>query len=153
MGEVGMPSILLDTNVLVYAFDVRQSSLQGKAKAIILKAEEMATGCLSVQCLGEFFRAATAKMQLPANEMFKQGEYWQSAFPVFFLTPQIVLEAARGVRDNQLSYYDAQIWASARLNQIPPIFSEHFQDGQTLEGVRFINPFAEKLVMEEWQPG
>lgn len=66
-----MPSILLDTNVLVYAFEVRQSSLQAKAEAIILKAEETASGCLSVQCLGEFFRVATAKMQLPASEMFK----------------------------------------------------------------------------------
>lgn len=145
-----MSSILLDTNVLVYAFEVRQSSLQEKAKAIILKAEETATGCLSVQCLGEFFRVATAKMQLPANEMLQQVEYWQSAFPVFSLTPQIVLEAARGVRDHQLSYYDAQIWASARLNQIPVIFSEDFQDGQTLEGVRFINPFAAKFAIDEW---
>jgi len=145
-----MSSILLDTNVLVYAFDVRQSFLQEKAQAIILKAEETATGCLSVQCLGEFFRVVTAKMQLPADEMFKQVEYWQSAFPVFSLTPQIVLEAARGVRDYQLSYYDAQIWASARLNQIPVIFSEDFQDGQTLEGVRFINPFANKFMLEEW---
>ncbi len=145
-----MSSILLDTNVLVYAFDARQSSLQEKAQAIILKAEETATGCLSVQCLGEFFRVVTAKMQLPANEMFKQVEYWQSAFPVFSLTPQIVLEAARGVRDYQLSYYDAQIWASARLNQIPVIFSEDFQDGQTLEDVRFISPFANKFMLEDW---
>jgi predicted nucleic acid-binding protein len=145
-----MSSILLDTNVLVYAFEVRQSSLQEKAEAIILKAEETAIGCLSVQCLGEFFRVATAKMRLPANEMLQQVEYWQSAFPVFSLTPQIVLEAARGVRDHQLSYYDAQIWASARLNQIPVIFSEDFQDGQTLEGVRFINPFADNFAIDEW---
>ena len=145
-----MPSVLLDTNVLVYAIDVRQSSLQARAKAIILKAEETSVGCLSVQCLAEFFRVATAKMQLPAKEMFKQVEYWQSAFPVFSLTPQIVLEAARGVRDYRLSYYDAQIWASAKLNQIPVIFSEDFQDGQMLESVRFINPFAEKFAIDEW---
>ena len=145
-----MSSILLDTNVLVYAFDVRQSSLQEKAKAIILKAQETAAGCLSVQCLAEFFRVATAKMQLPADEMFKQVEYWQSAFPVFALTPQIVLEAARGVRDYQLSYYDAQIWASAKLNQVSVIFSEDFQDGQTLEGIRFVNPFADKFAIDAW---
>jgi predicted nucleic acid-binding protein len=145
-----MSSILLDTNVLVYALDVRQAFFQEKAKTIILKAEETATGCLSVQCLAEFFRVATAKMQLPASEMIKQVEYWQSAFPVFSLTPQIVLEAARGVRDYQLSYYDAQIWACARLNQIPIIFTEDFQDGQTLEGIRFVNPFADQFLIEEW---
>ncbi|MCG2740072.1 MAG: hypothetical protein L6300_07505 [Syntrophaceae bacterium] len=32
--------------------------------------------------------------------------------------------------------------AAARLNQIPIVFSEDFQDGQVLEGVRFANPFA-----------
>ena len=145
-----MPSILLDTNVLVYAFDVRESSLHQKAKAIILTAEETAAGCLSAQCLGEFFRVTTVKMRLPAYEMFKQVEYWQNAFPVFSLTPQIVLEAARGVRDYQLSYYDAQIWASARLNQVPVIFSEDFQDGQILEGIRFVNPFADEFAINEW---
>lgn len=145
-----MSSILLDTNVLVYALDVRQAFFQEKAKTIILKAEETGAGCLSVQCLAEFFRVATAKMQLPASEVIKQVEYWQNAFPVFSLTPQIVLEAARGVRDYQLSYYDAQIWACARLNQIPIIFTEDFQDGQTLEGIRFVNPFADKFVIEEW---
>ena len=145
-----MPSILLDTNVLVYAFDLRQPALQQKARTILFQVEETASGCLSVQCLSEFFRVATAKMHLPANEMFKQIDYWQSAFPVFSLTPPIVLEAARGVRDYQLSYYDAQIWASARLNQVPVIFSEDFQDGQILEGIRFVNPFADKFAMEEW---
>jgi predicted nucleic acid-binding protein len=145
-----MPSILLDTNLLVYAFDIRESGLHQKAKAIILKAEETAAGCLSVQCLGEFFRVTTTKMRLPADEMFKQVEYWQIAFPVFSLTPQIVLEAARGVRDHQLSYYDAQIWACARLNQVPVIFSEDFQNGQILEGIRFVNPFADEFAMDEW---
>jgi predicted nucleic acid-binding protein len=61
------------------------------------------------------------------------------------------MEAARGVRDYLLAYYDAQIWAIARLNQIPIIFSEDFQDGQLLEGVRFINPFTSKFNLKEWK--
>jgi predicted nucleic acid-binding protein len=55
-----------------------------------------------------------------------------------------------GVRDHQLSYYGAQIWASARLNQVPVICGEDFQDGQILEGVRFVNPFADEFVIDEW---
>jgi predicted nucleic acid-binding protein len=62
----------------------------------------------------------------------------------------IILEAVRGVRDHTLAYYDAQIWASARLNQIPVVFSEDFQDGLTLEGVRFINPFGDGFSIEDW---
>jgi predicted nucleic acid-binding protein len=52
--------------------------------------------------------------------------------------------------DHSLAYYDAQIWATARLNQIPLIFSEDFQDGQTLEGVRFVNPFSAQFELRDW---
>ena len=62
----------------------------------------------------------------------------------------IVLEAARGVLDHNMSYYDAQVWASARLNQIPIIFSEDFNDGSVIEGVRFVNPFAGGFRLEAW---
>ncbi len=62
----------------------------------------------------------------------------------------VVLEALRGVRDHQLSYYDAQVWATARLNQVPVIFSEDFKPNATLEGVRFVNPFASDFVLENW---
>ncbi len=57
----------------------------------------------------------------------------------------IVLEAARGVRDYQFSFWDAQIWATARLNQIPTIYSEDFNVNSAIEGVRFLNPLSDGL--------
>ncbi len=145
-----MPSILLDTNILIYTFDPRDETRQERAIAVLLKLEEEEKGCLSTQSLSEFASAAMTKLGLSADEVMERIGDWQSAFPVFNLTPQIVLEAARGVRDHKLSYFDAQIWASARLNQIPVIFTEDFQDGQTLEGIRFINPFTSRFMIEEW---
>jgi predicted nucleic acid-binding protein len=62
----------------------------------------------------------------------------------------IVLEAARGVREHSLPYFDAQIWATARLNQVPIILSEDFASGTALEGVRFVNPFEPDFVLENW---
>ncbi len=62
----------------------------------------------------------------------------------------VVLEALRGVRDHQLSYYAAQVWATARLNQVPVIFSEDYSPHTMLEGVRFGNPFAADFVLENW---
>jgi predicted nucleic acid-binding protein len=43
--------------------------------------------------------------------------------------------------DYQLAYWDAQIWATAKLNQIPTILSEDFQHKRRIEGVEFRNPF------------
>jgi predicted nucleic acid-binding protein len=71
-------------------------------------------------------------------------------WPVFNLTPMIVIKAGRGPPDHGLAYYDAQIWAAARLNQVPVIFSEEFSDGQTLERVRFVNPFGDTFRLEDW---
>jgi predicted nucleic acid-binding protein len=62
------------------------------------------------------------------------------AFPVLPLTGPLVLEALRGVREHLLSYYDAQIWAAARLGQIGMILSEDFNPGAVLDGVLFANP-------------
>jgi len=71
-------------------------------------------------------------------------------FTLFDLSAMIVLEAARGARDHSLAYSDAQIWASARLNQVPVVFSEGFSEGQVLEGVRFVNPFLVEFRLEDW---
>jgi predicted nucleic acid-binding protein len=57
------------------------------------------------------------------------------------MTPLIVLEAVRGLRTYQFSYWDSLIWASAKLNGIPNILSEDICDGVILDGVRFLNPF------------
>jgi predicted nucleic acid-binding protein len=145
-----MPPILIDTNILVYTFEPRDAARQEKAIALLIELEENGTGCLSVQCLAEFVNAVLAKKRLSIGETILQVERWQNSFPVFNLGVQIILEAARGVRDHGLSYYDAQIWAVARLNQIPVVFSEDFQDRQTLEGVRFVNPFSESFNFDDW---
>ena len=40
--------------------------------------------------------------------------------------------------------------APVRLNQVPIIFSEDFAAGSVVEGVRFVNPFAEEFVLHSW---
>ena len=82
---------------------------------------------------------------LPAALVYQQIEALGQAFPVLALTPAVVLEAVRGVRDHRLSYYDAQVWAVARLGQVPVVLSEDFSPGSVLEGVAFVDPFAREF--------
>jgi predicted nucleic acid-binding protein len=145
-----MPPILMDTNILVYAVDAHDPVKQEKAISLLVILSRKRLGTLSTQNLAEFMNAALNKLRHSPTEMIEQVQNWQRMFQIFDLTPQIVLEAARGARDHQLSYYDAQIWAAAWLNQIPFVFSEDFQDGQMLEGVRFANPFADSFNLDEW---
>jgi predicted nucleic acid-binding protein len=147
-----MPPILVDTNVLVYFYDQNSPQKQERAIQVLDRLREGGIGRLSTQNLAEFVNAAMRKLDPPltAAEAYEQASKFATSWQVFDLTPQIVLEAARGVRDHRLAYNNAQIWAAARLNQVPVVFSEDFQEGQTLEGVRFTNPFSETFDLETW---
>lgn len=147
-----MAAVLIDTNVLVYAHERREPVKQARAIRVLERLQLTGSGRLSVQCLAEFFRAATRGSSpiLPPVEAMKQTQRLARAWPVFDVTPFIVIEAMRGVRDHQLAYWDAQIWAAARLNQVPVVFSEDFNSGSVLEGVYFVNPFAEAFDLSTW---
>jgi len=54
-----------------------------------------------------------------------------------------------GQRHN-LAYYGRASLGTARLNQLAAVFSEDFQDGLILEGIRFANPFAAGFEIELW---
>ena len=113
---------------------------------------QLGIGRLSTQNLSEFVNSAMRKLDPPltADQAYEQAAMLASSWTILDLTPQIVLEAVRGVRDHGLSYYDSHIWAAARLNQVSVIFSEDFQDGQALEGVRFVNPFSAQFDLDDW---
>ncbi|WP_374689582.1 PIN domain-containing protein [Promineifilum sp.] len=143
---------LIDTNLLVYLFDPSDKQKQTRAGDLLNELYLLQAGYLSVQCLAEFFHVTTRGSQplLTPAKALQQVEHFQSAYSVFPLTAPIVLEAGRGVRDHQLAYYDAQIWATAHLNQIPLVLSEDFQTGRIVEGVRFINPLIKDFQLSDW---
>ena len=147
-----MTEILIDTNILVYVFDAAEQVKRRQAVMVVRELQNRSLGCLSIQCLSEFFNATTrgTSPKLSFNSALESLQDYLLAFPTFPLTQSIVMEAARGARDHSISFYNAQIWASALINDIPLVFSEDFQDGQVLEGVRFVNPFTETFQLEKW---
>jgi predicted nucleic acid-binding protein len=134
---------LVDTNILVYAYDRSEPDKQAKALELVDTLARDNSGYLSPQILAEFFTVVTGKIAAPLS--MEQGyaslsNYIQS-WDIVDLTSAIVLEGARGVIDHRLSFWDSLIWATARMNQIPAILSEDFSHNSVIEGVRFINPF------------
>lgn len=142
--SVKPPRQLLDTNVLVYAHDGSDAAKQRRAAELLAHIGGASTGALPAQALAELASVALRKLKppMPPSLLYRQIEDLECAFPVLPLTPAVVLEAVRAVRDHKLSYYDAQVWAVAKLHQIPILLSEDVDSGSTLEGVTFIDPFA-----------
>lgn len=132
---------VLDTNVLVYALDRREPEKRDRAREVLRRL--CASGAiLPAQVLSEFANVCLRKLEPRPDPAAVQREVERLllAFPVLPLTGPVVLEALRGVREHLLSYYDAQIWAVARLGQVGVVLSEDFNPGAVLDGVSFANP-------------
>lgn len=143
---------LVDTNVLVYIYDRSEMEKQKSAELLYDRLTLSGRGVLSTQVMSEFFNATTRRLAepLPLELAYRRLENYYRSWEVINITPTIVLEAARGAIDHQLSFWDALIWATAKLNQIPIILSEDFRSGTSLEGVRFVNPFSNSFDLEAW---
>ena len=144
--------IFVDTNVLVYAYDRSEPEKQKQARQVLDYLTTAGAGAISTQILSEFFVTVTRKLAAPLSnkQAYDRVKNYLQSWTTLNLTGMIVLEAARGVCDYQFSFWDAQIWAAARLNQISTVFSEDFNTGAVIEGVRFVNPFADDFQIEEW---
>jgi predicted nucleic acid-binding protein len=145
---------LIDTNILIHPLDARDPIKQQRAIQTLLQLDGRGDAALAAQVLAEYANVALKKFGLPASNIYQHVQGYETSFTVYPLTPAVVLEAVRGVRDHHLTYYDAQIWAVAKLNQVPLILTEDFNSGgtllvpnaapyglSTLEGVHFLNPF------------
>jgi predicted nucleic acid-binding protein len=147
-----MAVILVDTNVLVYAYDRSEPEKQRRALAVLARLVAANSGWISTQVLAEFYNAVTRKLVSPLSpsEAQERLERYVQVWKVLDVTSPVVLEAVRGTREHGFHSWDAQIWAAARFNGVPTVFSEDFSAGAEVEGVRFVNPFAEDFKPEDW---
>ena len=109
-------------------------------------------GYQSTQVLAEFYNTVTRKLSSPLTpaQAQKRLARYVYVWRVLDMTPPVVLEAVRGTREYGFHFWDAQIWAVAKLNGVPTIFSEDFSAGAEIEGVRFANPLAQDFGLEAW---
>lgn len=137
-------AILIDTNILIYAHDPRDRHKRGQALTVLNNLIARDQAVLGTQCLTEFFNAVTRRLPEPLSpkQALAQVERFASSCYVLDLTPAVVLEGCRGSIEHGLSFWDALIWAVAKMNQVPFILTEDAEHGRLLEGVRFLNPFA-----------
>jgi predicted nucleic acid-binding protein len=134
--------VLVDSNVLLYCYDRSDPAKQRHALDVVDQLTTTGAGALSTQILGEFFVNALRKLAMPFDEATVRIDHYLRAWHILDVTTRVVEEAVRGVRAYRLNYWDAQIWATARVYGLSAIFSEDFAVGAALEGVRFINPLA-----------
>jgi predicted nucleic acid-binding protein len=135
----------LDTNVLVYAYDVTDPAKQSVAQNLVRRA--VAGGLvISTQVLAEFAATLLHKL-IPALSTEDVVALLDTLAPIHLIPPDhdIVRRAVEARAAYGLHFYDGMIVAAAERAGCERIWTEDFNPGQKYFGVLVANPFQESV--------
>lgn len=133
--------VSFDTNVLVYATASISDVKVTRARDLIARAMRAASSVLLLQTLAEFSNVAIRKARIPVEDIRRTIDAWRAVLPVQAADDSDLLVALEAVRVHRLAFWDAMLWATAQRAGVRHLVTEDLQDGFTLQGVAFINPF------------
>jgi predicted nucleic acid-binding protein len=133
--------VFVDTNILLYAHDVNAGSKRERSIDSLRRLWDADAGRLSVQVLQEFYVNVTRKLATPvavstAREIVSTYRTWVRDVT----NADTVLRASHIAEMAQISFWDALIVASAEQAGATQLYSEDLNTGQTIAGVRIVNP-------------
>lgn len=132
--------VLVDTNILVYAFDPTQGEKHHSAIKICRGLLELDRICLSTQILQELYVTLTRKASLPVETALAVLDDL-SQWPVFLVDYRAIRDAAIIARDNRIAFWDALLIAAAATLGADALLTEDLNHGQIIAGVEIRNPF------------
>jgi len=135
----------LDTNVLVYSFDLVSPDKKQIAQSLIAESLRNQRGVISSQVVQEFLNLALRKFARPMS-IADARDYLRSVltplchhFPAIdFYDRALLVQIETG-----FSLYDALIVAAAIEVGCSTLLSESLQHGRTVQGVVILNPFLD----------
>ena len=141
-------SRLIDTNVLVYAYDVSERAKRQVARSLLGEIWEQGGGAVTLQNLSEFFVAVTEKVERPIPPVDAKGivaDILRSArWVVIDRRAGTVLTAIDLVASVGAPYWDALIAACMLEHGIRTILTENERHFTKIPGLTVINPFKRR---------
>ena len=137
----------IDTNVVVYAYDASEKVKHYKAFNLLEQLGISQTGVVSLQVLSEFYVVVTRKIERPISTSQARGiiEEFKTNWEIYEPSTSTLLLAMDITEEYKLNFWDSLIVAAAKESKAVTVYSEDFQHNQTIEGLKFINPFSEDI--------
>lgn len=132
----------VDTNVLIYAYDVDANAKHELAKNALRELWNDRTGVLSMQVLQEFYVNATRKISQPLPRRVARSVVAAYSGWCMETTPAEIAAAFHIEDECRINFWDALIVASAAKAGTVRILSENLNARQAIAGIRIENPFA-----------
>ncbi|KAF5419137.1 MAG: PIN domain-containing protein [ANME-2 cluster archaeon] len=136
---------LVDTNILVYAFDSDETKKRDACKRLIEMSwngtEEYA---ISIQNLSEFYVIVTKKIQYPISSIIARQIIQDiidfSNWQVLDFNSGTLISAMKLNSKYNIHYWDALICATMLENGINCIYTENVKDFDKIPGLTVVNP-------------
>jgi len=138
-----MSKVFLDTNILAYPLDRNNQHKGDACRKLMEQVKDAGNGVISTQVMQEFYVTVTQKMGVSpiiAKDILTSFEN----FEVVTLSPSLIQEAIDCQVMSRVSFWDALIIVAASSAKCEVVWSEDFNPGQTIRGVRIENPFKVK---------
>ena len=131
--------LTLDANILVYALQVIEPR-HPIARDVVARA--IGGDCvLTLQSMAECYHVLVRKRHLAPGPAREKLEELGARFQVEPAALADLDRAMWAAQQHHLPFWDAMLWATARRAGCRLLISEDGQDGRSLEGVTFVNPF------------
>jgi predicted nucleic acid-binding protein len=144
-------TICFDTNVLAYAIDATAGRRHARAVELVRSVTESREAVLILQTAAEFYSVATRKLETTPDDARSFLARLRAVLPVHGAAEPDLDKAMTATERHGMSFWDAMLWATADRIGVRYLLSEDFQDGRTLGGVTFVDPFKadnERLLTE-----
>lgn len=135
-------TVFVDTNVILYAFDLRDTDKQARSRAWLRACWLRRCGRISSQVMHEFYANARGRFakSVPADQVRAEVRRYQQWTP--WPVDHATVETAWAVEHRYgISYWDALMVAAALHLGCRWLLTEDLQHGQWLDQVQVINPF------------
>jgi len=131
--------VFIDTNVLVYYFQVKDEPRKKIARQFI--NDHFENIVISAQVLGELFNVLK-KSDNKSNKVLEIIRKCLADFEVISIEPDIVSQTLNIHQKYKYSYYDSQIISAALHSNCNILYTEDLQHNQLIENkLKVINPF------------
>ncbi len=140
------PIFLIDSNILIYAYDKSDSiknPIAGKILTELFKNKTSAA--ISTQIVSEFFVNVTRKIEKPIS---KREAYYiiqeitsMSNIKILTIEKQTILNATNLSEEFSMSYWDSLIASVMKENKVFTIITENEKDFKKIPWLTIINPF------------
>ncbi len=138
-----MSKVFIDTNLLVYTVDRKDTEKQEAARKFVRKLVDEHMPVISTQVIQEFYVVATAKLKADPV-IVKNIVHNFHNMELVKIDLELIEQAIDISVLSKISFWDSLIIAAAEKSNCEYVVSEDLNTGQLYRGVKLINPFAEK---------